>query len=640
MKLHSLRIQNLLSFQDETIYFNDYTCLVGPNGSGKSTVIKALNIFFRENDNSPNDVTSLTAEDFHNRNTALPISVTVTFKELSSDAKEDFADYCRHDSLIISAIAIYEKSTDRAEVKHYGERLVCPNFKEFFKADGDRANVGALREIFQKIRTQFPALGDASSKTDMKEVLRSFENDNPDKCELIQSEDQFYGFSKGANLLGKYIQWVYVPAVKDASTEQMEAKNSALGKLLARTVRQKINFKDPLTKLKQSMEKEYQVLLDANQTALDSLSKSLQGRISNWANPNSTISIQWSQDPEKSIKVDEPFAKVIAGEGSFEGELTRLGHGFQRSFLISLLQELSGYDANEGPLLLLACEEPELFQHPPQARHLADLLLKLSQTNSQVIICTHSPYFISGDGFENVRLVKINNPEICTRVFHLTFEAIKEKLNEIMGSKPVKTSGVIAKIHQSLQPALNEMFFTNVLVLVEGLEDLAYIITYINLLDRYEEFRRLGCHILPVNGKSELIKPLIIAQGLNIPTYTVFDSDGNKVDDSAKKKMHERDNKAILRLNGIDDPAPFPKDTLWNPRFTMWNSDIGSIVEEDIGKDILREYKEKARAEHGLISGLEKNTLYIGTYLALAWEANKKSDSLIKLCDSILKFPN
>jgi len=71
MKLKSLRIQNLRSFKDETIAFNDYTCLVGANGAGKSTVLCALNIFFREIDS----LKCLNEEDFHHKNTKNPIII-------------------------------------------------------------------------------------------------------------------------------------------------------------------------------------------------------------------------------------------------------------------------------------------------------------------------------------------------------------------------------------------------------------------------------------------------------------------------------------------------------------------------------------------------------------------------------------
>ena len=67
MKLTEVRIQNFRAFRDETVQFDDYTCLVGPNGCGKSTVLTALNIFFRNTANAVTDLVNLTQEDFHGR---------------------------------------------------------------------------------------------------------------------------------------------------------------------------------------------------------------------------------------------------------------------------------------------------------------------------------------------------------------------------------------------------------------------------------------------------------------------------------------------------------------------------------------------------------------------------------------------
>ena len=50
------------------------------------------------------------------------------------------------------------------------------------------------------------------------------------------------------------------------------------------------------------------------------------------------------------------------------------------------------------------------------------------------------------------------------------------------------------------------MFFTRRLILVEGLEDVAYLLAYLNLLDKFDDYRRIGCHIVPTNGKSALLK--------------------------------------------------------------------------------------------------------------------------------------
>ncbi|MFV3517231.1 ATP-dependent nuclease, partial [Mycobacterium tuberculosis] len=102
------------------------------------------------------------------------------------------------------------------------------------------------------------------------------------------------------------------------------------------------------------------------------------------------------------------MTKLIAGDGQFEGNIARFGHGLQRSYLIALLHGLASEDDSAQPTLILGCEEPELYQHPPQARHLASVLESLSDKNSQVIITTHSPLFVDGKGFESVRLIRRN----------------------------------------------------------------------------------------------------------------------------------------------------------------------------------------------------------------------------------------
>lgn len=640
MKIASVRIENFRSFKDETVPLNNYACLVGPNGAGKSTVLTALNAFFRESDGLPTDLSQLDEEDYHCRETDNPIRITVTFTELSDEAKEDFADYVRQDQLVVSAVAIFDESTRKAPVIQFGQRKAMRAFAPFFEAAKSGMKVADLRDLYNGINQQFPELDAPGTKDAMIDALRKYESEHPDDCELIPSEDQFYGFSKGANRLNKHIQWVYVPAVKDASSEQVEVRNSALGKLLSRTVRSQTNFDQSVKELRAGMQEQYQKLLDGNQHVLDDISQSLQMRLSEWSHPDARLRLQWKQDPDKSVRVEEPWAHILAGEGNFEGELARFGHGLQRSYLLALLQELSGTDADESPTLILACEEPELYQHPPQARHLASVLSKLSQGNSQVIVSTHNPWFVSGEGFEDVRMVRKEDGNPASLVSYMSFEEIADAVAQATGEPPTKPEGALAKIHQALQPALNEMFFTRRLVLVEGLEDVAYLQAYFNLLDLSDEFRRLGCHIVPANGKSELHRPLVICNHMKIPTYLIFDSDADKPDRNGSQAKHEKDNKSLLKLVGGDDGTPFPPDTVWGTGYTIWHSDIGTVVKNEIGADDWINYRNQADQLYGQVGDLKKNSLHIGASLAFAWDNGKRSASLEALCSKILELDN
>jgi predicted ATP-dependent endonuclease of OLD family len=636
MKIESIRIKNFRSFADDLVPFNTYTCLVGPNGAGKSTVLCALNMFFRETENSSTDLNQLDVEDFHQKNTDEPVEITVMFNNLSDEAKQDFSNYVRQDKLVVSAKAIFNKETSKAEVKQYGQRLGMTEFMEFFKALGDNRKVSELKEIYIGVRQTITALPPPGTKDAMVEALHTYETERPNECSLLPSEDQFYGVSRGANRLAKYVQWVFVPAVKDASTEQIEGKNTALGQLLARTVRSKTNFDEHIKTLRANTQAQYQTLLDENQKVLQDISQSLQGRLGEWAHPDATLKLEWKQDLEKSIRVEEPWAHIIAGEGAFEGALARFGHGLQRSYLLALLQELAGSDDQAAPTLIFGCEEPELYQHPPQARHLAAVFQKLSESNSQILISTHSPLFVSGEGFEDVRMVCKDATNKQSRVTFMSYADIAGAIAKATGEPPRKVEGVLAKIHQALQPALNEMFFARRLILVEGLEDVAYITAYFNLLGKSDEFRRLGCNIVPVNGKSEMLQPLVIAKHMGISTYVVFDADSDKPDRNGSRAKHEKDNKGLLVLLGKAGENPLPGATLWGVGFVIWHADIGTIVKNEIGEADWQRYQNEADKLYGNAGNLRKNSLHIGTCLALAWEDGKRSASLNQLCDEIL----
>ena len=267
-------------------------------------------------------------------------------------------------------------------------------FKPFFRAYGDGALVRDLMLLFEDLEKDIPELAAKKSKKTkdaMYAALRAFEAERPDQWEVIASEDQFYGISKGKNRLEKYVQWVFIPAVKDASDEQSETKTGALGKLLARTVRAKVNFSTTLETVTATAREQYQKMLDDN---------------------------------------------------------------------------------------------------APQARHLAGVFEKLSQDNAQILVTTHSPYFVSGKNFESVRMVRRSLVDHCASINQYSYSRAAARFAEVVGEPPKEKSAALSKIHQALQPALNEMFFTQRLVLVEGLEDVAYIHSWLILTERWEDHAR------------------------------------------------------------------------------------------------------------------------------------------------------
>ena len=638
MRLITLQIKNFRAFKDVTLPVNAYTCLVGPNGAGKSTVLTALNIFFRNTDGAATGVTELQEEDFHNKDTSTPIVITLTFDQLSAKAEQDFAAYYRSGVLTVSATAEWDSERGSAKVSQHGERLVMGAFAPYFAKEKDGVKVAELRTLYQKLQESYPDLPNVSTKDGMANALRAYEESHPNKCENRRSSDEFYGISKGKNLLEKYVQWIYVPAVKDATSEEMETKHTVLGRLLQRTVRSKVSFDDPVAELIEESRDKYQKILNDKQDALDNISTSLSERLREWAHPEARLRLEWFSDPGSSVRVTDPAARIIAGEGSFDGMLARLGHGLQRSFLLAILQELSHSDDKVSPRLILGCEEPELYQHPPQARYLAGVFTRLSEQNSQILVCTHSPHFVSGRGFEEIRLFRKNPVKSTATVCYVSLADVASDLAEARGEKVPPATATEMKVEQALRSALTEMFFTPVLVLVEGLEDVAYLRSWFSLSGHDEEFRKLGCHIVPTDGKSHMLYPLAIARRLGIPTFVILDSDADTNNPQARIK-HEKDNKTILSLCEYKDESPMPIENVWKPDLVMWKSNIGKEVTEDFGAADCQRLREVVRTERGLnVKGMSKNAMFIGEVLAKGWDQGKRSPLLDNLCESILKF--
>ena len=226
----------------------------------------------------------------------------------------------------------------------------------------------------------------------------------------------------------------------------------------------------------------------------------------------------------------------------------------------------------------------------------------------------------------------------ATSVTRTTHDAVSGRIAEARGEKAIKASGQLAKIHQALQPGLSEMFFASKVVFVEGVEDTAYLTAYLNFLGFWDEYRKLECHIVATDGKGGMLQPLAVAGCLQIPAFAVIDADGDKPDKCGSREMHRKDNRTILGLCGVADPNPFPSEIFWGDRLVMWPSEIGRVVEEEIGKDQWEKCLAEADEKYGHAGGLRKNMLHIASCLQTAWLAEKKSPSLQKLCEKIMEF--
>ena len=126
------------------------------------------------------------------------------------------------------------------------------------------------------------------------------------------------------------------------------------------------------------------------------------------------------------------------------------GHGLQRTYLMALLALVAKTQAKEkGFSVFLGVEEPELYQHPPQARFLANALCELSEKSRQILITTHSPLFVSGRTFESVRVLR--KKKNITNISAWTIDEQRDYCAQRKKQKSIGAGATLSGLDRTLQ---------------------------------------------------------------------------------------------------------------------------------------------------------------------------------------------
>lgn len=122
------------------------------------------------------------------------------------------------------------------------------------------------------------------------------------------------------------------------------------------------------------------------------------------------------------------------------------------------------YDSNENDFIVI--DEPELSLHPSLQRKLMELILEYSATR-QIVISTHSPYFISWVSLENGGKVSRTTKELTgTKIYELQQATIGKILSLVNNLNNPHILGLDAR----------EIFFLDdKIILVEGQEDVIFL---------------------------------------------------------------------------------------------------------------------------------------------------------------------
>lgn len=561
MRLAKLRIRNFRAIRHLDIDVQTQTVLIGGNGVGKSCIIRALDKFFGKS-------VSVSEDDFFQRNIDEPIEIALTFADFTPAEAEAFGERIHSDEMTV--VRVFNIGAGKDTGRYYG---MTPRHSGF---DGIRAIASALpkRSAYQAKQGEvgYDELRNCGAVAQVDEALREWEAAHPHACELGRDDGQFFGFTNVfRGFLGRYIAFVFVPAVKDATADAVDSKNSAIGQLIELVVRGVIEQREDIQAWRAKASAEYQELTSPeNVGELDDLSGELTNTLSVYYE-DTGVDLQWK--PAEDLVVPLPTADVLLTEQGFTGPVQGKGHGLQRALIFTLLQHLARatrFDMQEeapddappadARALILAIEEPELYQHPSKQRHLSRVLWEISQgqhpgilSGTQIMFCSHSPYFVSTERFPEIGLARreIVEAEIgkeCV-VRRVNYERIVEVLAKVWEGEGFTTESLMARLHV-LRPEVAEGFFASAAVLVEGASDRAAILG--TAMNAGIDLEGKGISVVEAGGKSNLDRIAIIFRELGVPTYLVWDSDDHLPE--ADKKVST--NRALQRICGVEAPAP------------------------------------------------------------------------------------
>lgn len=192
--------------------------------------------------------------------------------------------------------------------------------------------------------------------------------------------------------------------------------------------------------------------------------------------------------------------------------IEKLGLGIRNWAVFSVLEayvktkrkKMLESDKPYFPILLI--EEPESHVHPQQQRH---MFKNVNKIYGQKIITTHSPFILSQIKLQDIFFVYKSNGETNVRC--------------IIDENIVKNEQELQMLNRVVMNTYGELFFSNGVILVEGITDVESIKMFFKAYFGVETFE-LGFDIVCVNGGN--YKPFIkILEALKINWFIFSDGE-------------------------------------------------------------------------------------------------------------------
>jgi len=241
--------------------------------------------------------------------------------------------------------------------------------------------------------------------------------------------------------------------------------------------------------------------------------------------------------------------------------------------------------------IILAIEEPEAHLHPLAQEWLAKKLRHMSSDGLQLMLTTHSPAFINLLELEGCVLVR--KMDGTTTICQLSRQKLTDHcIQHSSHLSRTRTDTILSFYEGSATSAIKAGLFARKVVLVEGITESLCLPVYLSKVDL--DVTKLGIAIIPVMGKGNLAKWWRFFTAFEIPTYVIFDNDGEDDQHGSKRKD-------ALRAIGFNEGQvqQVIESRIWvvSNLYCVFGIDFETVLRESFGG--YRDIESQAREEMG-----------------------------------------
>ena len=393
MKIVTLRIKNFRGYRGETIVnFENLTAFVGKNDMGKSSILEALDVFF----NDGKGVIKLDKDDVNvgaRINQENEISISICFSELPNRIIIDATNQTSlSDEYLLNSdgnLEIIKKYPNGGNAKVF-IRAIHPTNPEcadlLLKKDSDLRRILQVNNIACEDRTR-----NAVMRTAIWQHFRENLQLNSVDIDVTKGDTKSI-WEKLQKYLPLYSLFQSDRKNSDGDSEVQDPLKEAVKEILRDE-----ELRRKLDEVASTVEAKLHEVSTRTLAKLQEMSPD----IANTLNP--------VIPPANSLKWADVFKNVsITSDENIP--INKRGSGSKRLILLNFFRaevERRQNDIN-ATSVIYAIEEPETSQHSENQKKLIQALIALANAaNTQVIITTHSATIVKELGFNNIRIIRM-----------------------------------------------------------------------------------------------------------------------------------------------------------------------------------------------------------------------------------------